>query len=127
MLAGKKGGLLLVSRILVAAIFIVAGWMKVSDMASTVNLFSQMHIPAFLAYVVGYAEFLGGIALLLGLWASEVSALLAIIMIVAVGLTWKMGFQVYMAPMAVLAATLALAASGPGAWALKWGRKNGSV
>lgn len=127
MLAGKKGGLLLVSRVLIAVIFIMAGWMKVADMATTVGYFSQMGIPAFLAYVVGYAEFLGGIALLLGLWASEVSALLAVIMLFAVGFTWKMGVQAYMTPMAVLAATLALAASGPGALALKWGRKNGSV
>jgi putative oxidoreductase len=64
----SKNLALLVIRIIIGGIFIYTGWMKIADMTSTVGYFASMGIPAFLAYIVGYAEFIGGILLVIGLW-----------------------------------------------------------
>ncbi len=110
---------LLVSRLIIGAIFILAGWAKVSDMASTLGFFSSMSIPPILAYIVAYGELIGGIMLVLGLCARYAAAFLSIIMIVAVYLTFPMGVQGFMTPLATLAGLIALLGNGAGKFAVK--------
>jgi putative oxidoreductase len=121
----SKNLALLVIRIIIGGIFIYTGWMKIADMTSTVGYFASMGIPAFLAYIVGYAEFIGGILLVIGLWNCLASAVLAIIMIVAAILVALNAPQMVSTPLAVLAALLGLIVSGPGSWAI--GKKKNTV
>ncbi len=117
---------LLIARLIVGYIFITAGWIKISAMAQTVGYFSSMGIPAFLAYFVGYAEFIGGILLVLGLW-TEISALiLAIIMVVAVYFTIPAGFQMFSMPLATFAVLILVAVSGAGKYSVSCCKKSGT-
>lgn len=76
-------------RIAVGVIFINAGWIKVNNMDMVLEAFGSMGIPAFLAYFVAYAEFIGGIALVIGLFTRYIGVIFAIIMVVAI---WKVHF-----------------------------------
>jgi putative oxidoreductase len=70
-------------RIALAAVFINAGWFKVNNIDMVVTGFASMGFSSFLAYLVAYAEFLGGILLLLGILARYTGVVIAIIMFVA--------------------------------------------
>lgn len=122
-MSSKHKTLLLVARIIIAVIFIIAGWMKVSNMDQTVGFFGTLGIPAFLAYIVSYAEFLGGIALLLGLWTDLATIGLGIIMLGAIWFTHKGGFPAFGMPLVTLASLIAILAAGPGALALRFKKK----
>lgn len=122
---------MLVARILVGAIFIYAGWVKVSDMSMTLGFFSQMGLGSFVAYLVSYAELLGGIALVLGLWAELASLGLIIIMLGAVYFGYKGALasgtplmQALMPNIAIIAALLAVMGAGAGKLALRFGKKS---
>jgi len=119
----NKDILILIARLIVGGIFIASGWMKVSAIGMTVGYFAQMGISAFLTYIVSYAELIGGILLVLGLWSYLTSVVLAIIMIFAVWYTYSLGVQVYMTPLAIFSALLSLIASGSGKYAIK-GKKS---
>lgn len=89
--------------------------------------FESLHIPLpfVSAVIVTLIEFLGGIALVLGVFARWAAALLAIDMLVAVVVVLlepsffqKGGVEL---PLMMLAASVALALSGPGALALPAG------
>lgn len=110
---------LLVTRLIVGAIFILAGWAKVSDMTATLGFFSSMSIPPVLTYIVSYGEFIGGIMLVLGLYTRYAAAFLSIVMVVAIYLTLPMGSQVFMTPLATLAGLIALLGNGAGKFAIK--------
>lgn len=75
-------GILLI-RLALAFIFIGAGWMKIHSMAETVAMFSQVGITSFWTHVAAYAEFVSGIAMLLGIFIVPASVLIGITMIVA--------------------------------------------
>jgi len=98
----------LIVRLIVGAIFIVAGWMKVSDMVPVVQNFGQMGLAPFLAYFVAYAELIGGIMLVLGFYVELAALVLAVIMVVAIYLTRNFGFQVYSMPLSVLAGAVSI-------------------
>lgn len=109
------------------ATFAFAGYAKVSGLAGTTNFFTSLHIPApaVMAPVIGYLEFLGGIAILLGLFTRIAGVLLACDMVGAILLsrgpaTLAKGFdfaQMRTESLLLLGA-LALAAGGAGAVAL---------
>ncbi|MEK7575210.1 MAG: DoxX family protein [Patescibacteria group bacterium] len=105
---------LLIARVIVGGIFVYSGWLKVADMAATVSMFNTMSIPAFLTYIVSYGELLGGLLLILGLWAEYATFFLAVVMVVAVYLTKPMGFAVYGMPLVTFSALVALLGSGAG-------------
>ncbi len=71
-------------RIAIGVVFINAGWMKVNNIDMVVSGFSSMGIPAALAYFVSYAELIGGILVLLGLFTRYMGVILAVIMAVAI-------------------------------------------
>jgi putative oxidoreductase len=108
----------LIVRLIIGGIFIATGWMKIADMGMTIGYFGSMHIPAFLAYVVGYGEFIGGILLVIGLWTEIAAAFLGIVMIVAIFLTLPHGFQMFSMPLVVFAGTMAILGNGAGKFAI---------
>lgn len=110
---------LLVLRIGVGAIFILSGWMKVSDMTSTVGFFSALGFNAFWAYLASYVEFLGGITVLLGLgvYTREAAKLLAIVMLVAMYLL-RTDIAAIMTPFMMFFASLAIMFTGPGKYSV---------
>ncbi len=114
----NKNLAVLIVRLIIGGIFVATGWMKVSDMATTVGFFGGMGIPAFLAYIVSYAELVGGVLIVLGLWTEISAGVLAIIMLFAIWYTRSMGFQGFMGPLAVLAGLVSLIASGAGQYAV---------
>src|SRR5262245_12758289 len=73
-------------RLALGAVFIHAGYGKLQMLSEVVAGFGSMGIPAWLAYVVAYSEFLGGIAMILGIFVRYFGVILAIIMLVAF---WK--------------------------------------
>ncbi len=120
---------LLVMRIVIAAIFITHGVMKLGAIDQTASFFASIGIPmaSTMAWVVALLEVIGGTMMLLGLWTGVFGTLLAIIMIVAI-FTTKLGspFQKAELDLAILALTLGIVFSGPGKYALGCACKNGS-
>jgi putative oxidoreductase len=113
----------LVLRVVVGIIFAVHGYQKITMGPEAFGGFlSSLGIPApvFFAYLVTYVEFLGGIALVLGLLTFWSSVLLAIDMLVAIlAVHLQSGFYVnqggYEFALLLLASAVALALMGPGA------------
>lgn len=115
-------GLLFV-RVAVGLVFIHAGWGKVSGIEQVVGFFGALGIPEWLAYVVASVEFLGGIALVLGIFVRYAGILLASIMLVAIWkVHWANGFSAanggYENQLVLLLAALALMTSGAGKYSL---------
>ena len=109
---------LLVLRIGVAGIFIMTGWMKVSDLPGTVGFFASMGFGAFWAYLVTAVELLGGVAVLLGIYTRVAAKLLAIIMVVAIVVLIRAhNVTLVIGPVALLASNLALVLAGSGRYA----------
>lgn len=112
---------LLALRLAVGAIFIYHGWGKLADMDKTIAGFGMMGfpLPAFFAWLVALVEFVGGIALVLGVYTKEVAKLLAIIMLVAIlKVHLGGGFKGMEYQLALLGGSLALAGVGAGKWRL---------
>lgn len=112
---------LLVLRIGVGLIFVFAGWMKVSDLSMTVQMFGAMGLGAFWAYLVSFVELLGGIAVLLGVYTRIASGLLAIVMLVAVIMV-RSDMGMMMTPLSLLFSTGALLCAGAGKYVLFRGK-----
>ncbi len=108
---------LLVLRIGVGVIFILTGWMKVSNLSATVGFFATMGFAPFWAYLVSFVELLGGIAVLLGLYTRLAAALLTVVMIVAIYVV-RNDMTMVMMPVSVFFSTLTLVLAGGGAYSL---------
>ena len=114
-------------RIVVGIVFLAHGAQKlfVFGFGNVAHMFSGMKIPQPYpaAIVVTLVEFLGGIALILGVGTRYAAMLLVIDMAAAIGLVHlhngffsnKGGYEF---PLTLLAACLALALAGPGSPAL---------
>jgi putative oxidoreductase len=113
-------------RLATGYVFLVHGAQDLFQLgfAGLAGTFESLHIPLpfVSAVIVTLVEFLDGIALLLGVFTRWAAALLAIDMLVAVSLVLlepgsfqKGGVEL---PLMMLAASMALAVSGPGALAL---------
>lgn len=115
---------LLVLRLVIAAIFIYAGYAKLSFWSATPDGMSagMVNLMKFLSIV----EPLGGIAVLIGFLTCWAATGLAIIMVGAVFIMqfmMQVGFMTangpgWAFPLMVLAGCLALMAFGPGNWAV---------
>ncbi|MEI6346078.1 MAG: DoxX family protein [bacterium] len=112
---------LLVLRLAVAIPFIVHGYAKLHAHGDFVTIFTQIGIvaPAFMAWFVGLVEFVGGILVLLGIFVRTASALLAIVMIVAIATYHgKLGYAImgngYEYALTLALASLALVFTGAG-------------
>jgi len=71
-------------QVLLGLAFIASGFKKLADMQATVGMFSSLGLPGALAYVVGAAELLGGIGLLIPRFTRLAAIGLIIIMVGAV-------------------------------------------
>jgi putative oxidoreductase len=67
----------LAARLLLALIFIVAGWGKLQDPAGTAGYMSTVGLPAFLVWPTILLELGGGILILIGFQTRIVALLLA--------------------------------------------------
>ncbi|TSC85226.1 MAG: hypothetical protein G01um101417_93 [Parcubacteria group bacterium Gr01-1014_17] len=112
---------LLALRIGVGAIFIVTGWLKVSDLAATVGGFGYIGYGPFWAYLVSFVELVGGIAVLLGVYTRVAAGLLAIVMLVA-SYNLLATPQALIAPVSLLFSTIALKLAGGGKYSLLRGK-----
>ena len=116
---------MLLLRVVTGLIFIHEGWTKIENMAGTRMLFAHLHLWLWLAPVVTWAEFLGGIALLLGVWTCLFSTILIIDMlgVLVFATSWTRGLFSSQYVFLLIAALLAIKSVGPGKW--KLGMKGG--
>lgn len=113
-------GLLLV-RVGLGLVFIAHGWAKIDGMDGTIGFFASIGLSAFWAYLVAYVEFIGGIAMLVGLFTNWAGMLLAVVMIVAiVMLKLSKGFVGgYEFDLVLFLSSLAIVIAGPGKYTLR--------
>ncbi len=113
----------LVGRIMLAAIFIVAGLNKIGAYAGTQAYMEAYGVPGLLLPAVIALEIIGGIAVLVGYRTRIAAALLAGFTLAAALLfhsdfSQQMQDILFMKNVAIAGAFLLLAAQGPGLWAL---------
>ncbi|HEX6881433.1 MAG TPA: DoxX family protein [Terriglobales bacterium] len=122
----NKGLGLAIIRIITGVVFFAHGYQKliVWGIGGVTGGFTQIGIPAphLSAYLATFAEFFGGIALLLGLGTRLAAIPVAFTMVVAIlQVHLKGGFfapQGFEYPLTLLAANIAMIVAGGGAFAL---------
>jgi putative oxidoreductase len=114
----------LIGRILLAAIFILAGIQKIPAYADTAGWMSSMGVPGALLPLVIILEIAGGLAILLGFmsrWAAL--ALAGFTLLSALIFHFNFADQVqsamFMKNLAIAGGLLLLYVSGPGAYAVR--------
>ena len=112
----------LIGRILLAAIFILAGFGKLSDINGTVGYFSMYNIPGGMvtAVGVGLVEFLGGLGILVGFQTRIVAWVMAVFSVataLVAHMNWADMMQLinFQKNLAIAGGFLVLATYGPGA------------
>ncbi len=114
---------LLVLRIAAGLIFVLHGWGKLTGNPS-IEMFAGMvgglgfPMPMFFAWVVALTEFLGGLALIVGIFVRPAAVLLSIVMLVALGMVKKFALPAGDVELALLSIAVALALVGPGRFSL---------
>ncbi|HGY5295523.1 TPA: DoxX family protein [Aeromonas salmonicida] len=68
---------LLVGRVLLALMFVMAGWSKIGGYAGTQGYMEAMGVPGFMLPLVILLELGGGLAVVLGLFTRSIAVLLA--------------------------------------------------
>jgi putative oxidoreductase len=107
-------------RLVIGGIFIYSGYYKLTNMGMTVAGFETMGFGAFWAWAVALIEFIGGIAVVAGVFTKISGLLLSIIMIVAiVKVHLAGGFASVQGPLTILAGTIAITLCNCGSWNLK--------
>lgn len=121
---------ILALRLAVGVVLTYHGWLKLQDVSGFAGFVESLGIPApdVMAYVVTYLEFLGGIALIIGLATRYVAALFVIEMIFTnilvkfdVGLIASEGGVGAELDILVLAIALSLVLVGAGSWSVDAG------
>ncbi len=123
----NRGAGMAILRIITGVIFLAHGYQKlfIWGIGGVTGAFTQMGIPAphLSAYLATFAEFFGGIALLLGLGTRLAAIPVAFTMLVAIlqvhlkgGFFAPKGLEY---PLTLLAANIALIVAGGGAFALE--------
>ena len=103
-------------RIIAGIGFMMHGLPKLLDISNTQNSFTNMGLPPELAIIIGLLEFIGGLAILLGVFTRIAAGLLAIDMIGAILLVkLSKGFiDGYELDLLYLAIMISLMLTGPG-------------
>lgn len=135
---GMGDAAILILRLAAGVVLAYHGWQKLQDVAGFAGFVESLDIPApdVVAYLVTYLEFLGGIALIIGVATRYVAALFAIEMVFTnvlvkfdVGLIASEGGVGAELDILILAIALSLVLVGAGRWAvdaLLTGRRTGS-
>ncbi|MBZ9963356.1 DoxX family protein [Mesorhizobium sp. BR1-1-2] len=126
-----RNALLLLSRLLLAALFVPSGFHALSDIAGTAGYFSGLGLPlpTLAAWGTGLFELIAGLLILVGFQTRVVALLLAAFCIVAgfIGHYGQGGgdamlallhSQMLMKDIAIAGGFLALAMAGAGAWSI---------
>lgn len=116
---------LLLLRIVIGVVFIAHGYQKLQAIDAVAGFFHSIGIMPLLAYVVSWAEILGGLALILGIMTTAVSYILAVIIIGAIALV-KAKYGLiggYELELVLFAGAMTIGLSGPGAYTVKRGLK----
>jgi putative oxidoreductase len=118
-MSSSKDLSLLVARVLLAALFIMAGLGKLSGVAGFAGYMASGGVPAFLAWPVILFEILGGLALLAGVQTRVVALALAAFCVVS-GVLYhfdpadQMQMTSFLKNVALSGGYLALAVAGAG-------------
>lgn len=135
---GMGDAAILILRLAAGVVLAYHGWQKLQDVAGFAGFVESLDIPApdLVAYLVTYLEFLGGMALIIGVATRYVAALFAIEMVFTnvlvkfdVGLIASEGGVGAELDILILAIALSLVLVGAGRWAvdaLLTGRKRRS-
>ncbi|MGX5850786.1 DoxX family protein [Mesorhizobium sp. PL10] len=123
--ASNSSTTILLGRILLAAIFLLSGFGKLTAIAGTAGYFGSLGLPlpTVTAIVVGLIELVGGLAILVGFQTRIVAWVLAIFT-VATGLVahmnWADQMQMinFLKNLAITGGFLVLASSGAGAYSI---------
>ena len=113
----------LVSRSMIAIIFIVAGAGKITGYAGTQGYMESLGVPGLLLPLVIAVEILGGIAIILGYQTKIAAFLLAGFTLLSAiifhsDFSQQMEMILFMKNIAITGAFLLLFIHGPGQWAL---------
>jgi len=121
----------LAARILLSLLFIVAGFGKLQDVAGFTGYMTSGGVPAFLAWPTIALEFLGGIAVLIGLFTRPVALALAGFSLLSALLFHlvpadQMQMTMFMKNLGLAGGFILLAAQGAGAYSAdaRLGRKS---
>jgi putative oxidoreductase len=113
--------LLLLGRILIAAIFIVSGFGKLTNIGGTAGYFDSLGlpVPVLTAWVVALLEFVGGLAVLVGFQTRIAAVALALFTLAAtfiahLDLGDQMQMIMFLKNLAIVGGFLAFVAYGPG-------------
>ena len=108
-------------RIIAGIGFMMHGIPKLLDIQGTQNSFTNMGLPSDLAIIIGLLEFIGGLAILLGILTRIAAGLLAIDMIGAIlQVKLSKGFiGGYELDLLYLAIMISLLISGPGSLSIE--------
>jgi putative oxidoreductase len=108
-------------RIIAGIGFMMHGLPKLLDIPGTQNSFTNMGLPPELAIIIGLLEFIGGLAILLGILTRIAAGLLAIDMIGAILLVkLSKGFiGGYELDLLYLAIMISLMITGPGSFSIE--------
>lgn len=106
-------------RVLLALIFVVAGYMKIVGYAGTAAYMTSRHVPSILLPLVIALELGGGIALAIGFLTRLIAGMLALFSFLAIVLfllppTSQQGFIMILAELAMIGGLLDFAARGAG-------------
>ncbi len=125
--SGTSGASLaiLVGRILLAAMFVLAGFGKLTDIAGTAGWFGSIGLPAptAVAVLVGLLELVGGLAIIVG-YKTLIAALALAVFAIGATLIAHTNFAdmtqflIFQKNFAVVGGLLVLAFTGPGALSL---------
>ncbi len=128
--AVPRSGTMLVARVLIGAIFLLSGFAKLTDTAGAIGHMQSVGVPAphVLVYIAGYAEILGGLAVISGFLA-RVGALGLVVFLVITTLMfhafWNYEGQEmiqqsvqFMKNLAIMGGLLMIFAVGPGRYSV---------
>jgi len=110
---------LLVGRVLLALMFVTAGWGKIGGYAGTQGYMEAMGVPGAVLPLVILLELGGGLAIVLGLFTRSIAVLLAGFTLAAAFLfhyqpAEQMQMLMFMKNVSIAGGFLALAAAGAG-------------
>jgi putative oxidoreductase len=127
--AGQSGSTasaaILVGRILLAAMFVLAGFAKLTDIAGTAGWFGSIGLPAptIVAVLVGLLELIGGLAIVVG-FQTRIAALAIAAFTIGASLLAHLNladmtqFLFFQKNFAIVGGLLVLAAVGAGSYSL---------